>query len=127
MAIIVTYRFKIKKGFAFHYNLKKAFQCISVFIMKTPLHNEQLEPWQNLNPVNKLGSRFGYCCCRGCREESSQCAYQWASTGAGASGDAFTVQMLSFESHFKQSLSIYSHSRFMSFDKKNTTSLAGSC
>lgn len=30
----------------------------------------------------------------------------------------FTVQMLSFQWHFKQSLSIYSHSRFMSFDKK---------
>lgn len=34
---------------------------------------------------------------------------------------AFTVQMLSFQWHFKQPLSIYSHSRFMSFDKKATS------
>lgn len=32
-------------------------------------------------------------------------------------GATFTVQMLSFQWHFKQPLSIYSHSRFMSFDK----------
>lgn len=36
---------------------------------------------------------------------------------AGACRVTFTVQMLSFRWHFKQSLSIYSHSRFMSFDK----------
>lgn len=39
----------------------------------------------------------------------------------------FTVQMLSFQWHFKQSLSIYSHSRFMSFDKNASIAKQGHC
>ena len=47
----------------------------------------------------------------------SACPYHPGTIGGWSLRATFTVQMLSFQWHFKQSLSIYSHSRFMSFDK----------
>lgn len=45
------------------------------------------------------------------------CPYHPNTIGGWSLHSTFTVQMLSFQWHFKQSLSIYSHSGFMSFDK----------
>lgn len=45
------------------------------------------------------------------------CPYHPNAIGGWSLHSTFTVQMLSFQWHFKQALSIYSHSGFMSFDK----------